>query len=201
MARVTTQSGELPTAATLQESSSPCNCLGRGVHGRRQYGRLVIIRPASQHDWVRIWPVFSDIVAAGETYAYPEGLTPEMAQALWMEEPPGQTVVAVEDDAVLGSAKMGPNRPGRGSHVATASFMVDPARQGQGIGRALGLYAVEWARAAGFRSMQFNAVVEANTGAIKLWQSLGFEILATVPEAFDHPSHGLVGLHIMFLRL
>jgi hypothetical protein len=30
-----------------------------------------------------------------------------------------------------------------------------------------------------------------------LWQSLGFEILTTVPQAFDHPAHGLVGLHIM----
>jgi hypothetical protein len=49
--------------------------------------------------------------------------------------------------------------------------------------------------------MQFNAVVETNVAAVGLWQSLGFEILATVPEAFDHPRHGLVGLHIMYLRL
>jgi L-amino acid N-acyltransferase YncA len=164
--------------------------------------RLVIIRVAHQHDWVRIWPFFSDIVAAGEAYAYPEGLTPEAGRSLWMEEPPGQTVVAVEDDdVVLGSAQMGPNRPGRGAHVATASFMVDPACQGRGVGRALGDYTIEWARAAGFRSMQFNAVVETNTAAVKLWESLGFEILATVPEAFDHPEHGLVGLHVMFQRL
>jgi hypothetical protein len=47
-----------------------------------------------------------------------------------MEQPPGSTVVACDGDAVLGSAKMGPNRPGRGSHVATASFMVDPAHRG-----------------------------------------------------------------------
>jgi L-amino acid N-acyltransferase YncA len=160
----------------------------------------VDIRVAHQDDWARIWPFFSDIVAAGETYAYPDGLTPETARSLWMQEPPGQTVVAVEAEVVLGSAVMGPNRPGRGSHVATASFMVDPASQGQGVGRSLGHYAVGWARAAGYRSMQFNAVVETNTAAVKLWQSLGFEILATVPDAFDHPGHGLVGLHVMFRR-
>jgi GNAT superfamily N-acetyltransferase len=161
----------------------------------------VDIRVAQQHDWVRIWPLFSDIVTAGETYAYPDGLTLETARSLWMEEPPGQTVVAVDGDVVLGSAKMGPNRPGRGAHVATASFMVDPAWQGRGVGRALGQYTVAWARAAGFRSMQFNAVVETNTAAVRLWESLGFEILATVPEAFDHPKHGFVGLHVMFRRL
>jgi GNAT superfamily N-acetyltransferase len=161
----------------------------------------VDIRVAHQPDWVRIWPFFSDIVAAGETYAYPDGLTLETARPLWMEEPPGQTVVAVDGDAILGTAKMGPNRPGRGAHVATASFMVDPACQGRGVGRALGRYTVEWARAAGYHSMQFNAVVETNTAAVRLWESLGFEILATVPEAFDHPEHGFVGLHVMFQPL
>ncbi len=159
------------------------------------------IRAATDEDWPRIWPFFAAIVEAGETYAYPDDLAPESARALWMEGPPGLTVVAVDGDAVLGSAKMGPNRPGRGAHVATASFMVDPAGQGRGVGRAMGVYAVEWARAAGYRSMQFNAVVETNTAAVRLWESLGFEILTTVPEAFAHPDHGLVGLHIMFQRL
>ena len=159
------------------------------------------IRAATDEDWPRIWPFFAAIVEAGETYAYPDGLTRETARTLWMEQPPGLTVVAVDGDQVLGSAKMGPNRPGRGAHVATASFMVDPACQGRGVGRALGEYVVEWARAAGYHSMQFNAVVETNTSAVRLWESLGFEILTTVPEAFDHPEHGLVGLHIMFQRL
>ena len=161
----------------------------------------MIIRLATDDDWPQIWPFFAAIVAAGETYAYPDDLTSETARGLWMELPPGQTVVADEGGVVLGSAKMGPNRPARGAHVSTASFMVDPAAQGKGVGRALGRYAVEWARAAGYRSMQFNAVVETNAAAVALWQELGFEILTTVPEAFDHPAHGLVGLHVMFRRL
>jgi GNAT superfamily N-acetyltransferase len=158
------------------------------------------IRPATEEDWPRIWPFFAAIVEAGETYSFPPGLTMETAQPWWMEQPPGLTVVAVDGDQVLGSAKMGPNRPGRGAHVSTASFMVDPDCQGRGVGRALGEYVVKWARSAGYRSMQFNAVVETNTSAVRLWQALGFEVLTTVPEAFDHPEHGLVGLHIMFQR-
>jgi hypothetical protein len=45
--------------------------------------------------------------------------------------------------------------------------------------------AVSWARARadGYRAMQFNAVVETNAPAIRLWRSFGFQILATVPEA------------------
>lgn len=114
---------------------------------------------------------------------------------------PGVTVVAVEGDVVLGSAKMGPNRPGRGSHIATASFMVDPTQRGKGVGTALGNYAIEWARSRNYRGMQFNAVVETNDAAVYLWQKLGFDVLTTVPNAFEHTDHGFVGLHVMYKNL
>lgn len=161
----------------------------------------VMIRPATDADWPSIWPFFRSIVEAGHSYAFPLGLTPEEAHPWWMERPPGLTVVATEGDAVLGSAKMGPNRPGRGAHVATASFMVDPAHGSRGVGRALGEFVLEWSRAAGYRAIQFNAVVETNAPAVRLWRSLGFEIIGTIPEAFDHPTHGLVGLHVMYRKL
>lgn len=161
----------------------------------------VEIREATRADWAQIYPFWTAIVAAGETYAYPDGLTQDDAESWWMEPPPGQVVVAADGGRVLGSAKMGPNRPGRGAHIATASFMVDPAAQGRGVGRALGEYVVAEARRAGYHGIQFNAVVETNTPAVRLWQALGFRILATVPEAFDHPTNGLVGLHVMYQKL
>ena len=115
-----------------------------------------------------------------------------------MQTPPGRTFVAVADDgAVVGSASVYPNRPAGGAHVASASFMVDPARAGGGVGRALAEHAIAWAREQGFRAMQFNAVVESNVRAVALWESLGFRTLATVPEAFAHPTEGYVGLLIM----
>ena len=159
------------------------------------------IRAATPQDWSRIYPFWSRIVEAGETYAYPLGLGPDEARALWLERPPGRTVVAVDGADVLGSAKMGPNRPGRGAHIATGSFMVDPDRQGRGIGRALGGYVIDWARQGGYHGIQFNAVVETNVAAVRLWQALGFEIMTTIPEAFDSASHGLVGLHVMYQKL
>jgi L-amino acid N-acyltransferase YncA len=159
------------------------------------------IREATAQDWPMIYPFFSAIVDEGETYAYPEHLSLEQARDYWMAIPPGRTVVALSAGTVLGTASMGPNRPGRGAHVATASFMVDPAHSGHGVGRALGAHVVAWARQAGFRAMQFNAVVETNTAAVRLWQALGFQILATVPEAFHHRVHGYVGLHLMYQRL
>ncbi|HEX5540936.1 MAG TPA: GNAT family N-acetyltransferase [Micromonospora sp.] len=162
----------------------------------------MLIRDATPDDWPAIWPFLHEIVAAGETYTYDRDLTEAQARAIWMLEPPGRTVVAVDsDETVLGTAKMNPNQGGGGSHVASASFMVDPRYSGRGIGRALGEEALRWARTEGYRAMQFNAVVETNTRAVALWRSLGFEVLTTVPEAFHHPAHGYIGLHIMYQRL
>ena len=158
----------------------------------------MMVREANDGDWAAIWPVFRDTVAAGETYAFPEDLDETSARPWWMSD---HVVIAVEDGVVLGTAKCGPNRPGRGAHVATASFMVSPAARGRGVGRALAEHVLARLREDGYRAVQFNAVVETNTAAVALWSSLGFEVVGTVPEAYDSRTHGLVGLHVMHLRL
>lgn len=71
----------------------------------------------------------------------------------------------------------------------------------RGIGRALGECVLEQARSDGYQAMQFNAVVETNTRAVALWRSLGFEVLATVPQGFCRPDGDYVGLRIMYRRL
>lgn len=158
----------------------------------------VHIREAVAEDWRAIWPFFQAIVAAGDTFAYPTDLTDDQGRELWMLTATKHTVVAVDESgAVLGTANMYANRPGNGAHVASASYMVDPQQSGRGVGRALVEYSLDWARTAGFRAIQFNAVVETNVYAVRLYESLGFKSVGTVPEAFDHPSEGYVGLHVM----
>ena len=49
--------------------------------------------------------------------------------------------------------------------------------------------------------MQFNHVVSTNIGAVALWQKLGFEIVGTLPHAFNHPVHGFVDSYVMFRAL
>ncbi|WP_425859810.1 GNAT family N-acetyltransferase [Arthrobacter sp. TWP1-1] len=159
------------------------------------------IRVCTDGDWARIYEFYRLTMDAGRTYSFPPNQTIDEARPWWMEPPPGQTVVALDGQEIIGSAKMGPNRPGRGAHIATAAFLVDPNHQGRGVGRALGEYMINWAREEGYHGIQFNAVVESNHPAVHLWQSLGFEIIGTVPEAFDHPDDGLVGLHVMYQRL
>ncbi|NYE44454.1 GNAT family N-acetyltransferase [Streptomyces fulvorobeus] len=162
----------------------------------------MLIREATIEDWPAIWPFFHQIVAAGETFTYPPDLGRQEAREWWLVPAPSRVVVAVDDSGtVLGTAKMNRNHLGNSSHIASASYMVDPAHSGRGVGRALCEYSVEWARAAGFRAMQFNAVVETNVHAVRLYRKLGFEVLGTLPEGFNHPVEGYVGLHVMHKAL
>lgn len=161
----------------------------------------LVVRDARPDDLDAFVPVFHEIVDDGETYSYPEGLTDDEVRALWFDQPRRTSVAVDADGTLLGSATMGPNRPGRGSHVGTASFMVSSQARGRGVGRLLGEDMVRWSREQGFAAIQFNAVVETNTAAVRLWQDLGFRVLCTVPEAFESRRHGRVGLHVMHLAL
>ena len=195
-------------APAPEDSSAPARPLGRGRSAWRgrvggdepERGRercRVRIRDARPEDWEAIWPFFHRIVAARETYAYDPDMTEADARRMWLVGPPGRTVVATDSaETVVGTASMYANREGPGAHVASASFMVDPDRAGQGIGRALGEHVIAWAREDGFRAIQFNAW-ETNR---RLWRSgdrSASRSLGTVPEAFDHPRHGYVRLLIM----
>lgn len=154
----------------------------------------MLIREATTGDWTAIWPFFHEIVAEGETFTYPLDLREDEARDWWLLGAPNRTVVAVDDDGtVLGTAKMNRNHMGNGSHIASASYMVDTRHSGRGVGRALCEYTIDWARTAGFRAMQFNAVVETNSAAVGLYRSLGFEVLGTLPEGFSHPEEGVRG--------
>ena len=162
----------------------------------------MIIRDVTEADWPRIWPFLRQICEAGETFSYPTDISEELARDFWLPAAPARTVVAAGDDGtVLGTAKMNANQMGNAAHVSSASFMVDPAHTGRGVGRALCTVALRWAGEQGFRAMKFNAVVESNTHAVKLYESLGFQVIGTVPEGFRHPRLGYVGLHIMHRAL
>lgn len=156
------------------------------------------IRDFAEADWPQLWPIFSEVVKAQETYTYDPDMSEEQARGTWVERSPGLTVVAESDGQLLGSAKMGANRAGPGAHVSTASFMVSADVRGKGVGTALCRFALDWARERGFAGMQFNAVAASNVGAVKVYERLGFSVVGTVPGAFAHPTLGRVGLHVMY---
>jgi len=152
-----------------------------------------IIRPAeSQSDWLNgIWPIFQEAVRGGDTLAFPPDTDEASAREYWMLPPPARVFVVVNaEGTIVGSSFVKPNQPGLGNHVANAAFIVAAVASGHGVGRALAEHAIEWARQENFSAMQFNFVVSTNTRAITLWKNLGFLIVATIPEAFQHRGLG-----------
>jgi ribosomal protein S18 acetylase RimI-like enzyme len=161
---------------------------------------MIIIRPAERRDEDAIWRIFHAVVEPGDTYAFPPETTRQEALAIWMS-PSVHAYVALDGDEVVGTYFLKANQPGRGSHVSNAGFMVAPSGQGRGVGRAMGEHCLAEARRLGFRAMQFNFVVSTNEPAVALWQKLGFEIIGTVPEAFEHPTLGFVNTYVMYRSL
>jgi L-amino acid N-acyltransferase YncA len=154
------------------------------------------IRQATADDWPFIWDIFSCVIATGSTYIYPDNITSDEALSYW-NQGDNQAYVALENNIIVGTYVLRPNKPGRGSHVANAGFMVHPDHRSKSIGRLMGKHALQQAKSAGYRAMQFNMVVSTNTHSIALWKSLDFTIIGTIPKGFDHKTLGLVDIHIM----
>ena len=158
------------------------------------------IRCATEDDADQVWHVFRAVIATGETYAFDPDMSRADAMAYLFADN-ASTYVAENAGRVVGTYFIRANQPGLGSHIANAGFMVAPAAQGSGIGRRMGEHALQEARRLGFRGMQFNFVVSTNEPAIRLWRSLGFTVIGTVPGAFRHSTKGFVDVLIMFRQL
>lgn len=159
------------------------------------------IVPATAADFPEIWRIFQDVLEGGETYSYAPGVSEAWAKDYWMTHPDA-AFVAKEDGEVRGAYALRKNRDGNGDHIANASFMVDAAHRGKGIGRKLGQHCIDEARRRGYRGIVYNFVVSTNTWAVNLWKSLGYQIIGTLPEGFRHKKLGkFVDVYMMYQKL
>ncbi|MFT2009708.1 N-acetyltransferase family protein [Pontibacter sp. 13R65] len=160
----------------------------------------MIIRKATAADTAGVWEIFREVIQAGDTYVFDPATPQEDLQKHWFA-PYMYTYVAEEGGHIIGTYILKPNQIDLGAHIANGSYMVHAGFRGRGVGEALCLHSLQEARQLGFRAMQFNIVVSTNTQAVKLWQKMGFSIIGTVPEAFQHQELGLVDAHIMYRKL
>lgn len=157
----------------------------------------MIIREATEQDFAAIWPIFQEIVAAGETYAYRRDTSRDEALKIWVKQP-RQTFVVEEDGRILGTYTIKTNQDGPGSHVCNCGYMVSSQARGRGLATAMCEHSQTVAVALGYKAMQFNFVAASNVGAVRLWQKLGFEVVGRLPKAFNHPTQGFVDALVMY---
>ncbi len=155
------------------------------------------IRLAGEQDWKQIWPIFAHIAKAGETYAFDPDINSEQAKAIWLTTPL-KTYVVESQGQILASYYLKANHAGPGNHVCNCGYMVAQSASGQGLATAMCEHSQKVAVELGFKAMQFNFVAQSNEPAVRLWLKLGYQIVGTLPKAFNHPSLGLVDALVMY---
>jgi ribosomal protein S18 acetylase RimI-like enzyme len=154
------------------------------------------IRESISGDAEHVWSIIREVIAAGDTYAFAPD-TPKADMLNYWYAPGAHPHVALIDGEVAGTYVIRSNQPGLGAHVANGAFMTSPRFRRNGIGRAMGAHALEAARQRGYLAMQFNFVVKTNTQAVALWESLGFKVMAEIPNAYRHTRNGFTSIYIM----
>jgi RimJ/RimL family protein N-acetyltransferase len=163
-------------------------------------GELEIqIRLLEDEDWISVWKILEPIFRAGETYAYPRDISEQDARRRWTGAP--NEVFVAEDPStgdLVGTYYLRPNYDGPGAHVCNCGYAVSAVAQGKGVATLMCEHSQDRAVQLGFRAMQFNLVAATNEGAVRLWSKMGFEIVGTLPGAFQHPKLGFVDAYVMF---
>ena len=161
---------------------------------------MLTVRAARPDDADAIWTILEPMIRAGDTYTLPREMSREAALAFWFAS--GHEVfVAEEDGGLVGTYFLRANQAGGGSHVANCGYVTAARAAGKGVARAMCGHSLEHAKSRGFRAMQFNFVVSSNERAVRLWNSLGFEIIGRLPEAFRHPSGNYADAYVMYRLL
>ena len=159
------------------------------------------IRPIHGRDWADTWQVIGSVFRAGETYAFSPDISQGEAHRVWVEMPSETFVAADADGRILGTYYIKPNQPALGAHVCNCGYIVREEARDRGIASEMCRHSQAEAVKRGFLSMQYNLVVSTNQAAVRLWKRHGFDIVGTLPNAFRHPSHGLVDAFVMYKQL
>lgn len=154
------------------------------------------IRLATESDANRIFEMFDEVIAEGESYDFENDPGRVRMRELWFPNH-GKTYVGEENGQVIGAAVVRKNTMVNDPSICNAIFIVAKSARKRGVGEALGEFAVAEGRRLGYREMRFNLVVSTNTSAVRLWQRLGFEIIERLPGAFPHPKLGPVDAFVM----
>ena len=155
------------------------------------------IRRAEAADSPAILEIILPTIREGATYALDPYMSEAEALSYWTG-PDKETFVAEENGVILGTYIMRPNQGGGGRHVCNCGYMTRASATGRGIARSMCEHSLTYAASHGYRAMQFNFVVSTNERAVRLWQSLGFEIVGRLPGAFLHPARGYVDALVMY---
>lgn len=131
--------------------------------------------------------IWNEIVRAGNAFPQERELDAGEAEEFFSSQSHCGVVRDVNGE-VAGFYILHPNNVGRCGHICNASYAVKATARGEGIGKRLVQGSLAAAKALGFRIIQFNAVVDSNAPAHRLYKELGFVELGKIPGGFCLPT-------------
>ena len=158
----------------------------------------VLIRPYKDSDWPLLWPILQTTFSKGDTYTFPVDANEHEILNAWTRAPQATFVACSASGHILGSYYIKPNQLGNASHVCNCGYIVSELARGKGVASLMCEHSQATAIELRFLAMQFNFVVSTNSGAVRLWQKLGYDIVGTLPRAFRHPQAGFVDAYVMY---
>lgn len=161
----------------------------------------IIVRKYKETDLPRMVRIWNEVVAEGNAFPQTELLDEESARAFFSFQT--ETAVAQEKNSkeLLGLYILHPNNIGRCGHIANASYAVSSQYRGLHIGEKLVRDCLERAKNAGFKILQFNAVVQSNIHARHLYERLGFICLGRIPGGFRSKNGGYENIYLYYIEL
>lgn len=143
------------------------------------------IRAYESKDIDKMIEIWNEVVEEGAAFPQTDLLNRETGAVFFSNQTYCGVAVDNFSQEVCGLYILHPNNIGRCGHIGNASYAVSSARRGQHIGEKLVTDSLVQAKKHGFRLMQFNAVVESNQAARRLYERLGFVQLGTIPQGFQ----------------
>lgn len=159
----------------------------------------MLIRPFEKTDISQMISIWNEIVEEGIAFPQEEFLDEKTGLEFFSSQ--SYTAVAENNGIIVGLYILHPNNVGRCGHICNASYAVSAKVRGQHIGRQLVLDCIEKGKKLGFKILQFNAVVESNVYARRLYESIGFHQLGTIPNGFRLKSGAYANICPYYIEL
>lgn len=145
----------------------------------------IIVREYSEHqDIVAMIQIWNEIIEEGIAFPQEEYLDENTAKDFFKSQTYCGVAIDSVSEKMCGLYILHPNNVGRCGHLCNTSFAVSSNHRGMQIGEKLVRDSLIQAKRLGFRIMQFNAVVESNIYARRLYEKIGFIQLGIIPKGF-----------------
>eukprot|EP00793_Prasinoderma_coloniale_P001420 PRCOL_00005195-RA len=143
-------------------------------------GRGATLARAAESQLGVVHAMLNDVIADQDKYPQDRQLDFEGFRAYYLSH---DAFTCVDDASgeCIGAFYIKPNFPGRCSHICNAGFLVPRQHRGNGVGRVMATAFLDLAKELGYRAVFFNLVF--TSPALRLYKSLGFKEIGTVPQA------------------